>query len=117
MAPQIKAFEIIGYRYGYVDSANADDLANIWLYEDNQAADDANQRSAILATGALAETPVSAVGTWVEVDTPIPVILKDKGRLYFKTDWTNAVIDCGAAEHFFFIVYGKALSSQYGFED
>jgi len=107
----VKAFEIIGYRYGYVDGANADDLANVWLIEGASATDYINQMYTVLATGALSETPLTAIGTYVEVDTPIPIYLQDDGKLYFKTNWTTAVIDCGAGEHFFFIVYGKILDT------
>lgn len=110
MHPPVKAFKITGYRIGYVDSANANDLANLYLFEDASADNDENQRQAIpIDISSIAETPVTGLLTWVEIDTPIPVKLASAGKLYFMTNWTTAVIDCGAAEHFVFIVYGEAM--------
>lgn len=112
MHPAIKAFVLVGYRVGYVDgSANADDLANIHFYEGAEADDYLNQMKCVYSTGAIAETPLTAVGTYTELDTPIPVYLDTRGRLYFKTTWSNACIECGTGEHFFLIVYGKQLES------
>jgi len=111
--PPVQSFMLTGYRYGYVDGAATNDLANVYLLEDAEADDDALQRHAILATGSLTETPVSALGTYVEIDTPIPVYLRTAGKLYFQTDWTTGVIDCSGTEHFFFIVYGIAMETDF----
>jgi len=110
MHPKVKCFKIIGYRYGYVDGATVNDIASVHLFEGAEAADDTNQRKAIpIAITSLIETPVSAQGTYVEIDTPIPVRLDDAGILYFIMNWTTAVISCGAAEHLFFVIYGESM--------
>lgn len=110
--PSIKSFMYYGYYIGYVDGANANDLGELYFFDRIAADDWENQMGCFYAiTTNIAETPLTAIGTRTMETTPYPVRLEDAGKVYFKTVWDNAVLDCGAGEHFFLILYGRVLES------
>ena len=110
--PQIRAFMFYGYYIGYVDSSvNVNDLGEIYFFDRIAADDWENQMGCFYAKATTTnETPLTAVGSRVTNTPPYPVFLETSGRVYFKTVWDTAVINCNAVtEHFFLILYGKAI--------
>ena len=109
MHPAVKCFKIIGYRYGYVDGAGADQWTNTFLFEGAVADDDANQRKTIPITiGSLAETALTASGTYTAINPNVPIRLDTAGKLYFMTTW-GTIISCGAGEHWFLVIYAESM--------
>lgn len=105
-----KAFMYYGYYIGVEDTANNDDIGEIYFFDRDESADWENQMGCFYSkTTNTSDTPLSAVGLRVMETTPYPVFLQDAGKVYFKIVWDTAVIDCGAGEHFFLILYGRAL--------
>lgn len=110
--PSIKSFMYYGYYVGYVDGANINDLGEIYFFDRIAAADWENQMGCFYAkTTTTNETPLTAAGGRVMETTPYPVRLETAGRVYFKTVWDTAVINCGTGEHFFLVLYGRVLES------
>ena len=109
--PNIKYFELAQIKYGYVDSsANVNDCNELLLLEGSSATDQLQQANYIWSSKEshtpIPETPATAAPHVVIFDSPRPVVLDDRGKLYFITTWNTAVLSAGAGEYFFIKIYG-----------
>lgn len=109
--PKTKHFTLHEIKIGYVDGANVNDLAQVTLLRGPDAGDEQQQRKIIWQSGPLAETPLTAAGHHIILDPPRKVNLDEKGKLYFATEWSTAVISCGAAGEYIYIeIWGEVAS-------
>lgn len=108
--PNVTKFTITEVDIGYVDTANVNDLAYVYLLRDNDATDYVNQSNIVWVntTTPIPETPTSAPGYKYVFDPPRIIDLADAGKLYFITNWTTAVLSVGSGtgEFFYLIVKG-----------
>jgi len=93
----VDAFLLKSVSVGYSDGANADDLANLYLIEKPNAEDSVQAARTRYVSGGIAEALLD--------HDPVerPIRLDEAGKLYFITDWTTAVINCGGAGEFLYI--------------
>lgn len=95
----VKDFALTSVTVGYVDTANANDWANLYLLEGAAAADSVQAIKTRYISGAISEGPL----TQSTVGLHRPMHLDTAGRVWFITDWTTAVISCGAATEYLYI--------------
>lgn len=99
LSPLCKSFFLTDVTMWYVDDANADDLAEMYLLE-GPAADNGmqDQKARWRDTDGIAEgisTPVSDLHTSFYLDTV--------GELYFLQNWTTAVANNGHSDDRFYL--------------